>query len=768
MRASTQLEGILPMKISCEIVFNRIAGHARTRQRGLLQASPGGADMPPLGMFAIFRGRRHRKMRDVCATHQKRFCIQFVDTTLAMLCVFSIAALSRRSWASNVPSAQEQQPSLAAKAGKSRKKKSKKKQHKVEKRLGTLSLAELGNIKVTSVTKEPEEVWRTSAAIYVITQEDIRRSGVTTIPDALRLAPGVEVAQMDSDHWAVAIRGFNSQFSRYLLVLIDGRNVYSPLQGGVYWEFQMVPLADVDRIEIIRGPGGTIWGPNAVNGVVNIITKNAKDTHGSLLTAGGGNIDRGSGEYRYGGSVGSNLNYRVYGMGFDRGPEYHSDHDPFDSWTSGEAGFRADWSDDANDSLTFEGDIYKADDGLRTSIASYVPAFQGNVDGDEDGSGGDISGRWERTFEGGSNVAVQGYFERTNLLTPQLGEIRNTFDLDFVHSLALGKRQGIVWGLGMDLSPRDFIQTVPTVNILPHHLTDGTYSGFVQDNIAITRNRLWLTLGSKIVDDNYTGLELEPSARILWTPGPRESAWAAVTRAVRTPSDLDEGLQLTGLLTTTPLPIYVQILGDGRFFSEQMVGYEAGYRSLLASNFYLDVATFHNDYNYVESYGSGSPYAETQPLRVIVPFPYVNGLMGSTNGFEITPDWKLKRWWDLKGSYSFLNMDLRTRPGFIDTGVATTDEGSSPQNEIVFQSQFNLPKRLEFDPTYRYVSSLPALSIPAYGTADLHIGWRATQHLELSVTGENLLQPRHAEFSESVGPPVEIERSGFAKITLRW
>ncbi|MGH9400609.1 MAG: TonB-dependent receptor plug domain-containing protein [Terriglobia bacterium] len=634
--------------------------------------------------------------------------------------------------------------------------------------LASLSLAALGNVEVTTVSKEPEEVWRTPAAIYVITQDDIRRSGATTLPDALRLVPGAEVAQIDSDHWAVAIRGFNSQFSKYVLILIDGRNVYTPLQGGVYWEAQTVPLEDIDRIEVIRGPGGSIWGPNAVNGVINVITKSAKDTHGSLLTTGGGNVDRGMGEYRYGGSAGKSFDYRVYGMGFDRGPEFHLDHDPYDAWQTGQVGFRADWTPQSRDSLMIEGDVYKGDDGIRTSYPSYAPPSQNNVDGTEDLLGEDILGHWKREFKNGSDIQVRANFDRSNLLEPQLGEIRNTYDIDFLHHLSLPHRQDFLWGFGIDLKPGTIIQTVPTVDILPHHLKDSLYSGFVQDQIALVHNRLWLTVGSKIVHDNYTGFELEPSARLLWAPAPRKAVWASVTRSVSTPSDLDEGLQLTGLLATQPLPIYLRILGNSQFFSEQLTGYEAGYRSLLAPKLYLDVATFHNDYNYLESYGIGSPFFETSPLRLIIPFPYVNGVMGSTDGFEITPDWKPKRWWDLKGSYSYLNLNLRTRPGFVNAGFAVSDEGSSPQNEIVIQSLFNLPRRFDLDPAYRYVSALPALLIPAYGTADLHFGWRATQHLELSITGQNLLQPQHEEFTATSGLPVAIRRSAYGKVTLKW
>lgn len=299
-------------------------------------------------------------------------------------------------------------------------------------------------------------------------------------------------------------------------------------------------------------------------------------------------------------------------------------------------------------------------------------------------------------------------------------------------------------------------------------MTDSLFSGFIQDQISLVQNQLWLTAGSKIIHDNYTGFELEPSARILWEPMPREAFWAAVTRAVRTPADIDEGLQLSGLLTTQPLPVYIRILGNGRFFSEQLTGYEAGYRSLLAPKFYLDVAAFHNDYNDLESYGNAAPFLEIPPLRVIVPFPYVNGVMGSTDGVEITPDWKPKPWWELKGSYSYLHMNLKPRPGFMDNGNAAAYEGSSPGSQVVIQSLFNLPKRFDLDPAYRYVSALPALSIPAYGTANLRLGWRATSHLELSITGQNLLQAKHEEFTNFTGLTVAIRRSAYGKVTFRW
>ena len=314
--------------------------------------------------------------------------------------------------------------------------------------LKQLSLEQLGNVEVTTASKQPEQVWRTPAAIYVITQEDIRRSGATSIPEVLRLAPGLEVARTDSDHWAVGARGFGGQFSKSLLVLIDGRSVYSPLFAGVYWQVQDTLLEDIERIEVIRGPGGTIWGANAVNGVINIITKHTRDTHGTLVSLGGGNVDQGIGEVRIGGTNGKGFDYRVYGKGFIRGPEFHPDGSNFDYWKTGQLGFRTDWNPNTRDTLTLQGDIYEGLDGERVAISFYTPPSRQVFNGPHDVGGGNILGRWQRQFSKDSDVQIQGYFDRTTRYSPQLDEIRNTFDIDLLYRTALKSRQSVLLGIG--------------------------------------------------------------------------------------------------------------------------------------------------------------------------------------------------------------------------------------------------------------------------------------------------------------------------------
>jgi iron complex outermembrane recepter protein len=630
--------------------------------------------------------------------------------------------------------------------------------------LKQLSLGELGNIEVTTPSKEPEKLWRTPAATYVLTEEDIRRSGATSIPEVLRLVPGVEVAHINSNIWSVSIRGFGSSFSKSVLVLIDGRSVYTPLFAGVYWDVQNVPLEDIERIEVIRGPGGTVWGSNAVNGVINIMTKNAKETHGSYASIRAGNVDQGAGSFGFGGSAGNRVNYRAYGMGFGLTPAFHTDNDDYDAWQVGQAGFRTDSTLDDHDNLTLQGDLYKGKVGQQVNIAYYSPPSEQNVDGIEDVSGGNLLGRWRHDFSGNSDLQVQAYYDRTYRIGSQVGEIRNTLDFDLIHRFQFGERNQITWGVGARWSPSEIIQTIPSADFSPHNATDTIYSTFAQDQIALVEDRLWLILGSKFEHNNYTGWENQPSARILLNPTPHQSVWAAVTRAVRTPSRIDEDLQLTGFVTTTPLPIFLCICDNGKFVSETLLGYEAGYRRLISKRVYVDVAVFHNKYNDLENYGSASLsiVSSPAPQHILVSVPFANGIMGSTNGGEIAPDWKATKWMNLRATYSYVSLNLEDRATHAKSSDISADEDSSPHNQATAEASFRLPRGFQFSPTYRYVGAVPAQLTSAYQTMDAQMTWRFARNLELSLTGQNLVQPRHPEFG-----PIQVERGGYAQITWR-
>jgi len=628
--------------------------------------------------------------------------------------------------------------------------------------LQQLSLEQLGDVEVTTASKEPEQVWRTPAPIYVLTQEDIRRSGATSIPEVLRLVPGIEVARVNANLWAVGIRGFGNYFSKSVLVLIDGRSVYTPLFAGVEWNVQNVLVDDIERIEVIRGPGGTIRGSNAVNGVINIITKNASDTKGALATTTAGNSDQGAGGIRYGGKHGNNLNYRAYAMGFGRAPLYHPDGDNFDDWQVGQAGFRTDSTPTARDALTVQGDFYKGHVGQQIGIAQYSPPSQPTVDGTQYVSGGNLLGRWRHELSNTSDLQVQGYYDRTYRLGPQLGETRNTFDLDVIHHFVV-KGNEIVWGGGVRWSPSDIVQTAATVDFQPHHQADNFYSTFVQDQIAIVPKKLWLTLGSKFEHNIFTGWEKQPSGRLLWTPTSHQTLWAAVSRAVRSPSRIDEDLHLTGLISASP-PVFLCICDNRKFVSETLLGYEAGYRKLVTASFYLDLAVFHNHYNDLTSYGdlSLSIVNSPAPPHYLYSVSFANGIMGSTNGAEIAPDLKVTHWMELKASYSYVSLSLINKPTHTKTSYVSTYEGSSPHNEATAQVLLKLPRGFEFDPTYRYVGSLPAQLVKAYGTVDARLGWHFARNLQLSVAGQNLLQPRHGELGS-----ILTERSVYAQITWK-
>jgi iron complex outermembrane recepter protein len=646
--------------------------------------------------------------------------------------------------------------------------------------LKQLSLEQLGAVEVTTTSKEPEEVWNTPAAIYVITQEDIRRSGATSVPEILRLVPGVDVARIDSDHWSVGIRGFGSEFSKSVLVLIDGRSVYTPLFAGVYWELQNVLLEDVERIEVIRGPGGTIWGANAVNGVINIITKSTKDTHGALTSVSGGNVDQGIGEFRYGAGNGNGLDFRVYGLGFGRAAEFHPDHSSFDDWQTGQGGFRMDWQLNARDSLTLQGDMYKGYDGERVDVALYSPPSTERFDEPHNDTGENLLGRWRRQVNTDSDLQLQVYYDRTSQLSPQLDETRNTVDVDFLYHLNLNDRQNLLFGAGARWSPDSITQKFNTLDFEPHEETDSIYSWFAQDQIAVIPEKFSLIVGSKFEHNNYSGFEIQPNVRAIWTPTAHQSLWAAVTRAVRTPSRLDTDLQLTDFLgqAAGSPPLYLQVIGNKNFKSEQLLGTELGYRTLLTKKLYVDVAYFYNDYNDLYGYGPTSVLVDATPppLHVVAQVPLTNATKGDTTGVEIAPDWKPCSWWELKGSYSFLHLfvDDNSRAGSLNTLITASDNGSSPHHQVQMQSLFNLPKHFEFDSTYRYVSALPAqASVPAgatvgdYSSFDTRVGWRPIHSLELSFVGQDLLQDHHAEFGGDDGPLVGIKRSFYGKVTWR-
>lgn len=634
--------------------------------------------------------------------------------------------------------------------------------------LKNMSLEQLSQIEVTTPSRQPEKVLNTPSAIYVITADDIRRSGFTSIPEALRLAPGVEVARIDTDKWSIGIRGFGSRLTRDVLVLIDGRTVYTTLLAGTYWEVQDTMLEDIDRIEVIRGPGGTIWGPNAVNGVINIITKRSTQTHGALVSAGGGNQQQGFVNARYGGGD-DRLSYRIYGKSFNRAPEYHSDGRDFDTWRSVQGGFRMDWQKTNRERFTLQGDIYYQHAGESVVATSYTQPYQQVIDAPAVLSGGNILGRWDHTISDSNSFQVQVYYDRTNRHEPNFADLRDTFDLDYVHHYRW-RRQMLTWGLGTRFSIGNDIQVVSGLTFDPARRLDDLVTAFVQDEIGIIEKKLTLTIGSKFLHTNFAQFRPEPSARLLWTPTNSTSFWAAATHAVRTPSDAEHDFFLSGFLGSLPSgePFFARFNANRSFRPEQLNGYELGYRQLLAKDLYVDIASFYNHYSDLFSEDiTGAPFQEDNPppTHLLLPAQFGNGLMGDTKGVEVAPEFRPLPWWRLRASYSYLHMNIHKSANSLDIGSAPIINGSSPEHQLFAQTSFDIGKKFDLDLDYRYVSPLPQKMTPAYSTADARFSWQLSKQFDFELVGRNLLQPHHFEYMDDPGPLVGIKREGIVKLT---
>jgi len=641
-----------------------------------------------------------------------------------------------------------------------------------------MSMEDLMNLQVTSVSKRTQKVADAAAAIFVITQEDIRRSGATSIPEALRLAPGLEVARIDQNKWAIGSRGFNGRFDNKLLVLIDGRSVYTPLFSGVYWNVQDVMLEDVDRIEVIRGPGATLWGANAVDGVINVITKKAKATQSAVVTAGAGTDERAAGGVRYGGKLGDNTYYRAYTKYFDWGPSaYPSGITAHDGWDALRGGFRADWTPAGANSLTVQGDVYRSRFDETLTVASLSAPWSNTFPNDGKYSGGNILGRWNHTSER-SSMSLQMYYDNTTITDHSLfGDHQNILDLDFQHGFHVGDSQQFVWGLGYR-SIRDKNDSSFTVSLQPNQVTLNQFSTFLQDEISLVDNRLQITLGSKFERNEFTGFEIEPNARLLWTLTPNQSIWTAVSRAVRTPALTEEGLRLNSAVippgapsNPTPFPAVIAVFGSHQFNSEDLLAYELGYRVQATSNLSLDIATFYNNYSNLRTAEPGAPFVEGSPAPtdIVIPFVASNKMSGGTYGVEMFADWKVVPKWRLAGSYSYLQMDIHKNANSLDP-TPDNPNGSSPRHQWYLRSSIDLPKHFDQDTTLRFVDQLPGLNVPSYYSLDAHLGWRPVTRVELSIGGQNLLNNWHFEFMPDFvnTSPTVVKRSIFGSITVKF
>jgi len=635
--------------------------------------------------------------------------------------------------------------------------------------LAEKSIEDLMSMDVTSVSKKEQKMSQVAAAMFVITQEDIRRSGATNIPDLLRMVPGLDVAQINGGSWAISARGLNAQFANKLLVLIDGRSVYSPLFSGVYWDVQIVPLEDIDRIEVIRGPGATVWGANAVNGVINIITKNAKETQGGLVTAGSGTHEPGFGVAQYGGRFREATSYRIYltGSDYNSYPSLsgQNGHDGFDLL---QAGFRIDSTLSKQDLLTVQGDIYEGnEDQVLTSVLLTPPSNQALIVPTKV-SGGNVLARWDHTYSPHSDMSLQVYFDRTERDAIISGEKVNTFDVDFQHHIGWGSRQDFVWGVGYRFF---YYSTTPSLDVSFNPASQGrqVFTSFVQDEVTLQPDRIHLTIGAKLEHNDFTGFEFQPSARIAWNVTNNHMLWAGYSRARRTPSPTDRDIRIN--FAAFPgkggLPVLLTILGSPEVASEDLDAFEAGYRSQLCATISLDLAAFYNRYGDLETNEPASPFLELNPPppHLDVPTVIANLMHGETHGLEMSVNWKVTHRWTLSPGYAFERIHLHTASTSQDTGSVSTGEGSSPHIQAQLRPNLALSRKFEWNTSVYFVGRLLSQQVPSYTRLDTGLTWWASEHLAVSLAGQNLVRDHHLEFISKSANSSLVKRSVYAKMT---
>ena len=661
-----------------------------------------------------------------------------------------------------------------------------------------LNLNEVLDLEITSVSKKPQTVSRAAAAVFVITADDIRRSGATTIPDLLRMAPGIQVGQISANSWAVSSRGPGGRFTNKLLVLIDGRSVYTPTFSGVYWDVQDTMLADIERIEIIRGPGASLWGANAVDGVINIITKSAAATQGGLLTATVGNEERGSAAMRYGGRVGDIGHWRIYAKGFERDGASIGDTGRAgnDDWRQQRLGFRTDLVPGSGDSLTVQGDIYRGHSGETSQINFLIPPYNALLGTDQKVSGGNLLARWQHELSPNDSFTWQAYIDHSRRDWPaHLQERRDTFDLDFQYRTRRFPGHDLVLGVGYRTS-RDTLKAsysgvpssaVPFAIFTPNAIRQDLLSLFAQDDIILLPEKLILTLGIKLEHNDYTGLETQPNVRLLWSPQPDTTLWTSAARAVRIPTRVDHDGNVnqnvfapSSPLNNFPWPVLIQT-GGSVAASEVVHAYEAGWKQRLSSALSFDLAVFYHDYRSLRSVAFLPPLCQpaTQPPAACFASPasYIlqvveagNDVEGNSHGFELTTDWRPQPTLLFRASMGYFSMHLHRKPGV----ESMEQSGSFPEWQGALRMAWNPRPDTDVDFWLRRVGRVSEIpggrSVPSYNELDLRLAWRPSKQVELALVGRNLLHRRHQEFASELAdmPTMMIERSIFGQVNWKF
>ncbi|GAU08326.1 TonB-dependent receptor plug domain-containing protein [Desulfoplanes formicivorans] len=646
-----------------------------------------------------------------------------------------------------------------------------------------MDLEELLAQEVSSASKTPEKYFQTGAAIYVITSQDIQRSTATTIPDLLRMVPGLQVARIDANKWAVSSRGFNGRFANKLQVLVDGRSVYSPSFSGTFWDLQDMVLEDIERIEVIRGPGASLWGANAVNGVVNIITKKAEDTLGSLVSSLVGTEDQVV-QARHGGLMGMDTSYRIYfkGRNADTGGPIHMD--PEDQWNKEQGGFRIDWNPLNKNSATLQGDIFTGAFGENINLLDPATGTTGYEDKTIQKNGGNIRFRFERNHSETSSTSFQIYYDRLKHDEYICLYQSDIIDADIQHSFDLSPRHHVLVG-GELRYLKDSFKGDSTLGFTQNKERTALYTGFIQDRIDLAPDMLQLTLGAKFEYSDEWGDAVEPTARIVMTPNAHNTLWASVSRAVRSPSRGEQSVLFSAVeqvpknaipipLPPGPpdtVPVRFTVQGSKDYDKEWVTAYELGYRIMPTDTFSLDIAGFYNEYDDLRTVTTHFQDGTINAQGMLeIPVELTNKMDAQTYGAEITLEWQPRPFWRVEGAYTFLNMHFQIQGNEYDSHAGTTD-GDSPQNQISIRSLLDLGHNVQLDLWGRYVDELTIsdeYNIPAYTTLDARLAWSPTPNVELSLVGQNLLEKNHQEYAQQDlnVAPTSVQRSMYAKITF--
>ena len=636
------------------------------------------------------------------------------------------------------------------------------------KELINLSLEQLSNIEVTSVSKKSEKESEAAAAIFVITQDDIHRSGMTSIPELLRMVPGLSVAQAGAHEWAISSRGATGQFANKLLVLMDGRTVYTPLFSGVYWDIQDTPLQDIERIEVIRGPGATLWGANAVNGVINIITKSAKDTQGGYASLSAGNIDNALTTVRYGAKIDDNNYARIYTKYDDRASfKTTANQDRHDAWNKAQSGFRADGSNGGDLSYTIQGDIYHSHESTPTFVPVLSAALTNFVDNRDLAEGANVLARLNHKDGDSANTTLQMYYDYVDRNTIVLEDKQNTFDIDLQRSWKPFESHEVVMGAGYRVVS-DNEGTNHYFNLTPQNRTDNLFSAFGQDKIALIPESFFLTLGSKFEHNAYSGFEMQPSGRLTWLIDSTQTWWSSISHAVRSPNrgSSDENL----VLQTVPLGggNYAFYQANGRpTGSEKLNAYETGYRVQVTKQASVDISAFYDRYSNLLVNNVGSVTTVNYPgfgNYFIIPVTPVNGNVAHSHGVEIAANWDVTDYWKLTPSYSYIDFK-RLYPEQLASLVVN----KQPPQQASLRSVLLLPDDVEMDNSLYYVDGLKNVNVKTSLRFDTRIAWKVMDNLEVSLVGQNLLYGSHTEFTGFANERfAKVPRSGYGNITWKF